>query len=126
MSGNFIKKFKKINFYLRVGIVYGIFLIIKWFMYEMAGIEIGKEGFGSPSSLVAQINGSAASLAKLCSKRQVSSPSNNENNLKLQLTQCKTEKAGLIKKSDCPKQPSTCPKCDECGKYTAILKRLDG
>ena len=94
-------------------------------MYEIAGIEIGKEGFNA-SGLVARINGSATELAKLCSTRQVSSPSNNENNLKLQLKQCKTEKAGLIKKADCPKNPSTCPKCDECGKYTAVLKRVDG
>jgi len=44
MLGELIKKFKKINFYLRVAIVYGIFLIIKWLMYETTGIEIGKEG----------------------------------------------------------------------------------
>ena len=94
-------------------------------MYETTGIEIGKEGF-SPSSLVAKINGSASALAKLCTNQQVknSSSSNNHKNLKLQLQQCKTEKAGLIKKSDCPKKPSTCPKCDDCSKFTAVLKKV--
>jgi predicted Zn-ribbon and HTH transcriptional regulator len=127
MLGKLIKKFKKINIYFRVGIVYGIFLIIKWFMYEIVGIEIGKEGF-SPASLVARINGGATELAKLCTNQQVknSSSSNNEQKLKLQLKQCNAEKFGLIKRSDCPKKPSTCPKCDDCSKYAAVLKKVSG
>jgi len=124
MFGKLIKKLKKRSVYWRIAIVYIIFLIIKWFMYETAGIEIGKEGF-SASSLVARINGGATELAKLCSTQQVkNSSSNNETKLKLQLKQCKAEKAGLIKKSDCPKKPSTCPKCDDCSKYTAVLKKV--
>lgn len=126
MWGKTMRKFKKINIYLRIAIVYGIFLIIKWLMYEIADIEIGKEGF-SPSSLVARINSGATELAKLCSKQQVKNSSkSNDKNLKLQLKQCKAEKAGLIKKSDCPKKPSTCPKCDDCSKYTAVLKKVGG
>ena len=85
MFGKLIKKLKKRSVYWRIAIVYIIFLIIKWFMYETAGIEIGKEGF-SASSLVARINGGATELAKLCSTQQVkNSSSNNETKLKLQL-----------------------------------------
>ena len=123
MFGKLIKKLKKKSVYWRMGIFYIIFLIVKWFMYETTGIEIGKEGF-SPSSLVAKINGSATALAKLCSKQQV--PASSDKNSKLQLKQCKAEKAGLIKRSDCPKKPSTCPKCDDCSQYAAVLKKVSG
>ena len=47
MFRRLIKKLKKKSIYWRIAIVYIIFLIVKWFIYEVAGIEIGKEGFGS-------------------------------------------------------------------------------
>jgi len=76
MFRKLIKKLKKKSVYWRIAIVYIIFLIVKWFMYEVAGIEIGKEGFGSVSSLIGQIKGNAAALEKLCSKQSVKIPSN--------------------------------------------------
>ena len=60
MFRKFIKRFKKINIYLRIGIVYAIFLIIKWFMYEISGIEIGSSVEGmTGSNLVGKIHGHA-------------------------------------------------------------------
>ena len=56
MFRKFIKRFKKINIYLRIGIVYAIFLIIKWFMYETVGIEIGREGMKQSSLMVASLH----------------------------------------------------------------------
>ncbi len=51
MFRKFIKRFKKKNLYLRIAIVYAIFLIIKWFMYEISGIEIGSSVEGMTGSI---------------------------------------------------------------------------
>jgi len=41
-----LKKFKKLNIYIRVLMVYTIFLIIKWCCWKTMGVEVGvsKEG----------------------------------------------------------------------------------
>ena len=96
MFRKLIKKLKKKSVYWRIAIVYIIFLIVKWFMYEIAGIEIGKEGFNA-SSLVARINGGATELAKLCTKQQVknSSSSTSDQKSNLKLKECDKQKLRL-------------------------------
>ena len=130
MFGKLIKKLKKRSVYWRIGIVYIIFLIVKWFMYETAGIEIGKEGFGSPSSLVAQINGGAASLAKLCSKQQVknSSSSTSDQKSNLKLSKCTAEKLRLKSELDALKNQKQSSKsnCPDCSKFACVQKKLGG
>jgi len=63
MFPKIIKKFKKTNLYVRIAIVYCIFLIIKWFMYETVGIEIGREGMKQSSILAGSISSNAQKLA---------------------------------------------------------------
>ena len=126
MFRKFIKRFKKINIYLRIGIVYAIFLIIKWFMYEISGIEIGSSVEGmTGSNLVGKIHGHARELANLCTKKQ-SNVSLSSSPFKLKLKTCQAEKLRLKQqiKNLQKKNSSKCPKCDDCSKYAAVLKKL--
>jgi len=129
MFRKFIKRFKKKNLYLRIAIVYAIFLIIKWFMYEISGIEIGSSVEGmTGSNLVGKIHGHARELANLCTKKQsnVSVSSSSNNPFKLKLKTCQAEKLRLKQqiKNLQKKDNSKCPKCDDCSKYAAVLKKL--
>ena len=56
MFGRFIKKFKKIHLYFRVGIVYLLFLFIKWAVFRLTGVEVGIEGLVSKTTLDAYGN----------------------------------------------------------------------
>ena len=51
MFRKLIKKFKKIHLYFRVGIVYLLFLFIKWMVFRFTGIEVGIEGLRPYSSV---------------------------------------------------------------------------
>lgn len=128
MFGKLIKKLKKRSVYWRIGIVYIIFLIVKWFMYEIAGIEIGKEGF-SASSLVARINGGATELAKLCSTQQVkhSSSSTNDQKSNLKLKNCDKQKLRLREEIASLKNKLT-SKCSAaaCSKYACVQQKVGG
>ena len=115
-----VKKFKKINIYIRVGIVYCIFLFIKWLMYESTGIEIGKEGM-SVENQVGRIQADVAKLAGLCSKRKIDNISNEQRKLQKLL---KEQMNKNIKKIKCPKCP-TCPKQTTCKKYRAELREVN-
>ena len=130
MFGKLIKKLKKRSVYWRIGIVYIIFLIVKWFMYEMVGIEIGKEGFGSASSLVARINGGATELAKLCTNQQVknSSSSAGDQNSKLKLSKCKAEKLRLKSELNAlrSQKQSSNAACPDCSKFACVQKKVGG
>ena len=129
MFGKLIKKLKKKSVYWRIAIVYIIFLIVKWFMYETTGIEIGKEGF-SASSLVARINGGATELAKLCTNQQVknSSSSTNDQNSKLKLSKCKAEKLRLKSELDALRSQKQSSKaaCPDCSKFACVQKKVGG
>jgi len=112
-----VKKFKKINIYIRVGIVYCIFLFIKWVMYESTGIEIGKEGM-SVENQVGKIQKDVQKLAALCSKNKMINISNEQRKLKELLK--KAMKKTNINSVKCPKCP-TCPKAKPCKNYRAEL-----
>jgi hypothetical protein len=111
-----VKKFKKINIYIRVGIVYCVFLFIKWAMYESTGIEIGKEGM-SVESKVVKIQSDVQKLANMCSKKEIGKITKEQKKLKELL---KKQMNQNIKKIKCPKCP-TCPKAKPCKNYRAEL-----
>ena len=118
MFRKLIKKFKKINLYVRIAIVYCIFLIIKWFMYEMVGIEIGKEGMKTEqNNLATSIGSNARLLAESCSKNQSGSSSSAEiKSLKAQISKLQNENKLQTEKlaKQLSKNNSTCPKCKVC------------
>ena len=95
-------------------------------MYEVMGIEIGKEGMTSEQSrLAGSIGTDARRLAASCAKDQLGNGSSTEmKRLKAQISKLQRDKAGLIRPRDCPKAPSTCPKCQDCSQFTAVLKKI--
>ena len=40
-----LKKFKKLDLYIRMLLVYLFYMLIKWICWEAMNIEIGREGF---------------------------------------------------------------------------------
>jgi len=124
-----MKKFKKINLYIRVAIVYCIFLFIKWVIYESTGIEVGKEGMAAADILAANIQKDSQKMASLCKEKVTSAL--NKQSLKLkEMFKKQYNKNGQLKSGQlggnikCPKCP-TCPKCEACKKYTAILREVN-
>lgn len=119
-----VKKFKKINIYIRIIIVYCIFLFIKWSMYEITGIEIGKEGMTSEQSrLAGEIQSNVQKLAGACSKAQISEITREQRKLKELIKKQYNMNKNNVNKVKCPKCP-TCPKPPPCKKFTAILKEV--
>ena len=134
MFRKLIKKLKKKSVYWRIAIVYIIFLIVKWFMYEIAGIEIGKEGFreGSASqisALVSQIQTNAGQINQLYSQQNVQDQSNsagNEQAIKLAKTTCDTRVAAKDAEIQTLKHKlsSKCTAAD-CGQFACVQKKLN-
>ena len=59
-----LKKFKKLNIYMRVLIVYIIFLIIKWCCWKAMGVEVGVSKEGLDESNVSTLPDESEQLKK--------------------------------------------------------------